>query len=173
MVGFLVVVFVVAPLVELYGIIQVASVVGGWNTIGLLILVSIAGAWLVKREGISVLRRIQAALDEGRLPHKELVDGFLVLLAGVLLLAPGFISDILAIILLLPPLRLPVRGLLLRSMKRRGWALRVADAGAGFGGRVNRPFGNNVFDVSAQEHPPRSDPASDGPTAGRPDELGQ
>jgi UPF0716 protein FxsA len=114
--------FLVLPIAELYVIVQVAQGVGILNTIGLLVLVSVVGAWLVKREGIGVLRRIRASLDRYQLPHRELVDGGLVLLAGALLLTPGFLTDCLAVALLLPPSRAAVRTVVLRALARRSAA---------------------------------------------------
>jgi UPF0716 protein FxsA len=115
----LVVLFLVLPIAELYVIVQVASGVGVLNTIGLLILVSVVGAWLCRREGMSVLGRLRAALDRYELPHRELVDGALVLFAGALLLTPGFLTDVLGVLLLLPPTRVVVRRAVLRTLARR------------------------------------------------------
>lgn len=119
MVAILAVVFLVVPIAELAVIITVGSEIGVLNTIALLILVSVVGAWLAKREGLGVLRRIQDQLDAGRMPGTELVDGFLVLFAGVLLLTPGFLTDCLAIALLLPPVRAVVRKTLRRYFVAR------------------------------------------------------
>jgi UPF0716 protein FxsA len=119
MVAILAVVFLVVPIAELAVIIAVGSEIGVLNTIALLIAVSVVGAWLAKREGLGVLRRIQAQLDAGRMPGTELVDGFLVLFAGVLLLTPGFLTDCLAIALLLPPVRAVVRKTLRRYFATR------------------------------------------------------
>ena len=107
--------FVIVPLAEIYVLVQVGQEIGALDTIGLLILVSVIGAWLVKRTGMGVLRRLQDQLAAGRPPTNELVDGFLLLFAGVLFLVPGFLTDVLAILLLLPPSRIVVR----RMLKRR------------------------------------------------------
>jgi UPF0716 protein FxsA len=115
----LAVLFLVVPLAELYVIIQVGQAIGVLDTLGLLILISVVGAWLAKREGLGVLRRIQRSIDAGRVPGTELVDGFLILLAGALMLTPGFLTDILAILLLLPPSRAVVRRQLRRAFARR------------------------------------------------------
>ncbi len=117
----LAVLFLIVPLVELYVIIQVGQGIGALNTIALLIAVSVVGAWLAKREGLGVLRRIKLQLDRGQLPGAELVDGLLVLFAGALLLTPGFLSDCLAIALLIPPVRAGVRRIV------RGWFERHVD----------------------------------------------
>jgi UPF0716 protein FxsA len=108
------VLFLVVPLVELFVLIQVGQVIGVWNTIGLLIVMSILGGWLMKREGLGVIRRIRASLDAGRVPGTELVDGFLILLGGALMLTPGFVSDALGMLLLVPPVRAVVRGIAAR-----------------------------------------------------------
>ena len=115
MVGVLLfVIFIGVPFAEIYVLLQVGHAIGVLDTLGLLILVSIVGAWLCKQAGLSVLRRMQAAIHAGRVPAAELVDGFLVLLAGALMITPGFLTDIVAIFLLLPPVRAGVR----RSLRR-------------------------------------------------------
>ena len=115
----LAILFIVVPLAELYVILQVGQAIGVLDTIGLLILISVVGAWLAKREGIGVLRRIQRSIEAGRVPGTELIDGFLILLAGALMLTPGFLTDVLAILLLLPPVRVGVRRQLRRVFARR------------------------------------------------------
>jgi UPF0716 protein FxsA len=156
MVLFLFLIFIVAPLVELAVIVQVAGAIGVLNTLGLLIAVSLIGAWLAKREGLGVLRRIQAALDRGEVPSREVADGGLILLAGALMIAPGFISDCLAILLLLPPTRAVVRAPLMRLVARRGRIAMVSRFGPGWSDRG--PGGNGsaeVWDVESWEEPPR------------------
>ena len=115
----LVVLFIGVPFAEIYVLLQVGHAIGVLNTLALLVLVSIVGAWLAKREGLSVLRRMQAAIEAGRVPGTELVDGFLILLAAALMLTPGFLTDIVAIFLLLPPIRALVRRELRRRFARR------------------------------------------------------
>jgi UPF0716 protein FxsA len=115
----LVVLFIGVPFVEIYVLLQVGHAIGVVNTLGLLILVSVVGAWLAKREGLGVLRRMQHSIEAGRVPGTELVDGFLILLAAALMLTPGFLTDILAILLLLPPVRAVVRRELRRRVARR------------------------------------------------------
>lgn len=109
--------FLVVPIIELYVIIQVAHAVGALNTVAILIVDGILGAWLMKQQGLSVMRRLQAKLEAGSLPSTELVDGFLILFGGALMLAPGFITDLLGMALLLPPVRAVVRRLLARRFK--------------------------------------------------------
>ena len=119
MLAVLIVLFIGVPFAEIYVLLQVGQAIGVVNTLGLLILISVVGAWLAKREGLGVLRRMQRSIDNGRVPGAELVDGFLILLAGALMLTPGFLTDILAILLLLPPVRVVVRRELRRRLARR------------------------------------------------------
>lgn len=124
MVGVLVVLLLLLPLAELYVIIQVGHAIGALNTIGLLLLVSVVGAWLMKREGMSVWRRFQRQVEAGNMPGREIADGVMILLAGALLVAPGFLTDLLGIALLLPPVRAVVRTIVLRRAARRAGIIR-------------------------------------------------
>jgi UPF0716 protein FxsA len=124
MVPILAIAFIVVPLAELAVIIAVGDVIGLLPTLLLLLLVSAAGAWLSKREGLAAWRRFQLALAEGRVPTVEVADGAMILLAGALLLTPGFLTDVVGILLLLPPTRATARRLAprlaARRMRRRG-----------------------------------------------------
>lgn len=115
----LLVLFVVLPLVELYFLIQVGQVIGAWWTIALLVLDSILGAWLVKREGRRAWAALREALASGRMPHRELADGALVLVGGTLLMTPGFVSDVVGILLVLPLTRPLFRRVLARVVAAR------------------------------------------------------
>ncbi|GGL07782.1 hypothetical protein Sme01_67480 [Sphaerisporangium melleum] len=95
-------VFLVVPVLEIWALIQVGQVIGGWQTVGLLILDSLIGAWLVRREGRRAWRALRQALESGRMPDRELVDGALVVAGGTLLVTPGFLSDVLGFVLILP-----------------------------------------------------------------------
>ena len=106
---FLLLAFIVVPIAELYLIFQVGSVIGGWETFGLLILDSIIGAWLVRREGFSILAKVQGSLTNGEAPTNSIIDGLLVLVAGALMLTPGFLTDGVGLVFLLPPSRAVVR----------------------------------------------------------------
>ena len=113
------VLFLVVPFVELFVLLQVGQAIGVLDTVALLVVVSIVGAWLVKREGLGVLRRAQEGVAAGAVPGRELVDGVLILFAGALLLTPGFVTDVVGILLLLPPVRAALRGATLRWLRRR------------------------------------------------------
>jgi UPF0716 protein FxsA len=143
--------FVVAPIAELAVIVQVAGSLGVLNTIGLLVAVSIVGAWLAKREGLGVLRRIQATTARGHAPSREVADGALILLAGALMIAPGFISDAIALLLLIPPTRAVLRGAVLRSISRRSGLTLIT------GHRAQRRSAGTaeVWDAESWEDTPR------------------
>ncbi len=131
----LVLLFIVVPIAELYVIIQVGQLVGIGPTLLILLLDSVVGAWLLKREGRSAWGRFNRALAERRLPGKEVADGFLIVLGGALLVAPGFITDLVGVLLLVPPSRAVARRVL------RRWTLgRVAVVGFP-GGATTGGFG--------------------------------
>ena len=110
---------VVAPLVELYVLIQVGQVVGALWTVLALVLVSLLGAALLRREGFRTWQAFTSASSAGRLPAREVADGALVLLAGALLLTPGFVTDAVGLALLVPPVRAVLRRALLSYATRR------------------------------------------------------
>ena len=119
MVYVLIALFVVLPILELFVFVQVAGWIGFLPAVALIVAFSVGGAWLVKYEGIGVLRRAQQQLDQGELPATELVNGLLLLVAGALMVVPGFLTDIAGLLLLLPPTRALVRLLLMRRFEKR------------------------------------------------------
>lgn len=120
MLALLAIVFIVVPLVELYVIVQVGHAIGVLNTIGVLLVVSVVGAWLTKHEGFVVLQRVRERLGRGEVPGREMIDGLIILLGGLLLLTPGFVTDAAGIVLLFPPTRA-----LARAWLRRRFSLQV------------------------------------------------
>ena len=134
----LVLIFIVLPIAELYVIIQVGDAIGAIPTIGILILDSLVGAWLWRHQGRAAWRRFNAALQEGRVPAREVLDGTLVIFGGALLITPGFISDVFGIFLLLPPTRAIVRRMLVVVFARRFTVATVGGAAAGAAGRAAR-----------------------------------
>lgn len=101
----LVLALITVPLLELYVLIQVGQVIGALPTIGLLVVVSVLGAGLLRREGARSWRAFREVTARGGVPAREVADGALVLLAGALLVTPGFVSDVFGLLLLLPPIR--------------------------------------------------------------------
>ena len=117
--SFLLIAFVVVPIVEIYVLIQVGQVIGPWWTILLLILDSAIGTWLIKREGGRTFRALRTALESGRMPGDELADGALILIGGTLMLSPGFVLDVLGVLLILPLTRPLFRRVLSGVVTRR------------------------------------------------------
>jgi UPF0716 protein FxsA len=111
--------FLVVPLLELWVLIQVGRAIGvGW-TLLLLVADSVLGTWLIKREGTKAYAALRDALGSGRLPHRELADGVLIVLAGALMLSPGFVTDVFGVLLLLPVTRPIGRRVLTALVARR------------------------------------------------------
>ncbi len=111
--------FLVLPVAELYVILKVGDSIGVWWTLGLLAADSLIGTMLLRSQGRTAWRRFNAALAEGRLPHREVMDGVLVIFGGAFLITPGFISDIVGVLLLLPPSRAVIRRMLARRLTRQ------------------------------------------------------
>jgi len=97
--------FTVVPAFETWLLIEVGQVIGGWQTVGWLVLMGLLGSWLGKRAGTGVLRQIGDDLRGGRSPADSVVEGALVLVGSVLLVTPGFLSDLVGLLLFLPPIR--------------------------------------------------------------------
>lgn len=121
---FLLAAFVIVPIIEIALFIEVGGWVGLWNTIALVVLTAIIGTALLRTQGLETLRRAQESAERNVFPVTELFDGLCLLVAGVLLLTPGFLTDTLGFLLLIPPVRRIVRE----------WLWRVVSSGTG--GRV-------------------------------------
>src|SRR3954454_24671392 len=115
----LVLLFIVVPIAELAVIIQVGEAIGVWWTIALLIADSVLGSLLMRHQGRATWRRFTTSMRSGRVPAREVLDGALVLFGGALLLTPGFLSDILGALMLLPPTRAVIRRVLVRRYGQR------------------------------------------------------
>jgi len=111
--------FIVVPIVELYVIIQIGSWIGVVPTIALLLADALLGSLLLRHQGRGAWRRFNAALAERRFPGREVADGLLIAVGGTLLLTPGFVTDIVGLILLIPPTRAIVRRLMRGFVGRR------------------------------------------------------
>jgi UPF0716 protein FxsA len=148
----LVALFIVLPLAELWLFVQIAGQIGFLATLLTMLVVTVAGGWLVKREGVGVWGRLRSQLQRGQLPPTEVVDGFLLLVAGVLLLVPGFITDVVAALILIPPTRALFRGMVLRWVRRRPVNARLVVLG---NGRTwtGEAYGSDVIDVESEEAP--------------------
>jgi UPF0716 protein FxsA len=126
----LVLVFIVLPIAEIYVIIKVGEAIGILPTIALLILDAFLGAALLRHQGRAAWRRFNEALAAGRIPAREVFDGAMVILGGAFLLTPGFITDVIGVLLLLPPSRAMLRGTLSKvAFWRAGFVVRTAQWG--------------------------------------------
>ena len=114
----LILVFLVVPLIELGVIMLVGSAIGILPTLAILLVISILGGWLVKRVGVGVWQRARTTAQAGQLPADEMLDGSVVLGAGALLLVPGFVTDALGFVLLIPPVRRLVGRLVVARITR-------------------------------------------------------
>jgi UPF0716 protein FxsA len=112
-------VFIVVPLAELYVILKVGDAIGAPMTILLLAADSVLGSLLLRWQGRAVWRRFTKALQEGRMPNREVLDGVLVIFGGAFLITPGFITDVIGLLCLLPPTRLVLRRVIARRLGRR------------------------------------------------------
>jgi UPF0716 protein FxsA len=111
--------FTVVPIVELGLLIQVGRVIGLAPTIAIVLVTGITGAALARWQGLATLHRVQTEMSQGRVPTGPLVDGLLILVAGGVLLTPGFLTDALGFLLLIPPTRTAVRKALVEGFSRR------------------------------------------------------
>lgn len=119
------------PAAEIYVIVAIGGAIGAWPTVGLLALGCLAGAWLIRREGQRAWAALRDSLTTGRAPEREIADTPILMLGGVLLATPGFITDVFGLLVVLPPtrplIRRMVRGYTARRMRR------VTIAGGPFG----------------------------------------
>lgn len=115
--------FATVPLIEIYLLMKVGSTIGAEATIAIVLLTGFAGAWLARAQGVSVLNRMRMDMNRGVPPTSQLVDAALILVAGVVLLTPGFATDIMGLLLLIPPVRAKLKEILgrkLASMAQNG-----------------------------------------------------
>lgn len=164
----LVLLLVAVPLVEIYLLVQVGQVIGALPTIALLLVMSVLGAWLLRREGARTWSAFRAALAAGRVPAREVADGALVILGGALLLTPGFATDVVGLALVLPVSRAVFRRLLTGLVARRLGAPGVVGGMAVRHVRSRRSRAGGVVEGEVVEGrnadgPP---PAGDGPSYG-------
>jgi UPF0716 protein FxsA len=135
----LVALFIVVPIVELYVIVQIGQAIGLVPTLVLLLADAVLGSLLLRQQGRGAWRRFNAALQERRFPGREVADGLMIAVGGTLLLTPGFITDIVGLILLIPPSRAVVRRLMRAYVGRRFLVV-------GLGERATRSRGPQSYD---------------------------
>lgn len=112
---FILLLFIAIPLIEMLVLFEVSAMIGGLNTIAMVVLTAVIGVQILKRQGLSTLLRANQRLETGELPAQEIVEGMLLASAGALLLTPGFITDTLGFIFLTGPLRRPLARRIIRA----------------------------------------------------------
>jgi UPF0716 protein FxsA len=117
--GHLVLLFVFMPAAELMLLFRVDDFLGWERTIALIVITGVVGAYMAKRQGVAIVRRIQSELAAGRLPAPRMIDGVMILVAGALLITPGLITDAVGFLLLLPPVRAAIRRWLRERLERK------------------------------------------------------
>ncbi len=118
MLGKLLIAFTVIPIVELYLLIQIGTRIGAFSTVILVLLTGVAGAFLAKLQGLHVWLTIQREMAQRRFPGDHLIDALLIMAAGVTLVTPGVLTDILGFLILIPVTRAPVRNLVKAKLRR-------------------------------------------------------
>jgi UPF0716 protein FxsA len=153
----LVLLFIVVPILELWLIIEIGSLIGIWPTLALLLADALLGSLLLRHQGRGAWQRFNKALAERRFPGKEVADGLLIAIGGTLLLAPGFITDLVGLFFLIPPTRAIVRRLLKGLVGKRILVM-GGPAGAAYGAASagNRAYGYAKRSDDAGGTDPRS-----------------
>jgi UPF0716 protein FxsA len=115
-------VFILVPILELYLLIQVGSHIGALNTILLVLLTAGIGVSLLRKQGLTTLQRVQSQMQQGEIPALGMLEGMLLFFAGALLLTPGFVTDTIGFLLMIPPLR---KLIALWLLERSGWIVQM------------------------------------------------
>lgn len=130
-------IFLLIPLIEIYLLIKVGSVIGALPTVALVVFTAVLGAFLLRIQGFSTLARVRETMARGGIPAVEMLEGAVLLLAGALLLTPGFFTDAIGFACLIPPLR---RYIVLRFLQRLFQPVNPGSVGPGAGPhRHHRP----------------------------------
>lgn len=143
---FLFILFILMPLVEIWGILAVGSWIGGWSTMSIIVLTALAGTVLLKREGIQTLTRAKNKLDAGQIPVHEVLEGVLLAVAGALLLTPGFFTDFIGIFLLVPYGRTLIIAQLSKSVVVAQMSSTGPGAGSSHAGGQNASGGGSTIE---------------------------
>ena len=154
---FIILLFIVIPVVELSVLIEVGEVLGSWNTVALVLLTAIVGVSLVKSQGLTTLMQVQEKMAKGEMPGKQIVEAMLLAVAGIMLFIPGFVTDFMGLLLLTPFTRSPIAVFMFKRMK-----LRMVNPGQFQSGfyqqqRHSQKEDENVFDA---EYEVKSDESS-------------
>ena len=157
----IVIALLLLPILEIVVIVAVGEAIGGWPTFFLLLASAVLGVWLIRREGGRAWRALNQAVQSGRMPARELADGVVVLVAGTLLLVPGFITDVLGLVLVLPFARPLARSLLESVIRSRMVVVGGETTGAG-PTVTDRPEWERNTPPQGQRRSPSSDEVIEG-----------
>jgi len=146
---FLLLFFIGTPILEMIVLIKVGAMIGTIPTIALVVLTATIGVWLLKREGLATLTRLQQKMTQGELPGKELLEGVMLIIGGALLLTPGFVTDAIGFVCLIPWLRQPVAAWLLNHTQLFQGTMQMG--GMRMGGMQMGAFSNEPTDVEPTE----------------------
>ena len=176
--------FIAIPLLEIAVFIEVGGFIGLWWTLIIVVGTAFAGTYMLRRQGLATLRRAQDNMAEGRMPLREVFDGLCLLIAGALLLTPGFVTDLAGALLLIPPIRLLLGRLVARHIVASGQFQaqnfhagaqqtrygeprhghpRQPPGGPDDPGRPSQPGEDDIIDVDFQEISPESTPGGPAP----------
>lgn len=114
--------FILIPLIEIYLFIKVGASIGAFNTILLILVTAIVGVALLRWQGLSTINKVQSQMQHGELPALGMIEGMMLFFAGALLLTPGFFTDAVGFLILIPPLR---KALALWLLERSGWMVQI------------------------------------------------
>lgn len=143
---------IVVPITEIAVFIEAGNLLGLWPTIGVVILTAIIGSALLRHQGLATLVRVRQSMDAGKLPVAELFDGLCLLVAGALLLTPGFVTDAVGLLLFMPPFRAVLRGLMARRLKSQGHDFQMhAQSETGQAQSHNPGFDGTIIEGEFQE----------------------
>jgi len=141
------VLFIAIPIIEIAVLIQVGELFGLWPTIAIVIASAWLGAKYVRQQGIATMQAVQTKMAQGQMPSTEIVTGLLLLVAGVLLVTPGFVTDIFGLSLLIPSVRLAITALVQKKM-----IINQANVGTSFNpGSANQSEAGNIYEHDAQD----------------------
>jgi len=138
--------FLVIPIIEIFFLIKVGEVIGAWPTIGLVVLTAVIGAGLLRQQGLSTLARFQQNLSTGKIPAQEMVEGILLAVGGALLMTPGFVTDTMGFLCLLPFSRKFIAKNIIKRSTMKFTAGMSGGFTSGMGGFHNQPQDNDVFE---------------------------
>ncbi len=152
-------IFIAVPIIEIAAFIKIGDIIGLWPTIACIILTAIVGTFVLRQQGLSVLQKAQTSLQNNQVPLDSVIHGAFLLIAGALLLTPGFFTDAVGFILLVPPARTVIAHFLWQRMKDKVHIYNTGPGGHGPGGGRGGP-GGPIIEGEAVEVEPEDPPAA-------------